>query len=263
MTQVLIGQEDLPSVVENFSSSRANEYLMKLCSTGLEGRRVGTAGHERAQAWLLAQWQEMNLKAEIFSVPGVTVRDLYAAPTLSRHTRDGRLIQSYRHRSEFSEHPRSADQPQPIQGLAQRDKDGNLKDAWVMLDTFPKGQELTRLGERLQDHGAIGILVPQRVTSEGYLPKLLMSQSPISLPVISVHAEKWPTLEGSQVRASVPLRTSVVEAGNVIAKFQGHEPSLETAPLIIGAHFDAVGDDPSGYRIPGAGDNAAGIAVIL
>jgi Zn-dependent M28 family amino/carboxypeptidase len=90
-----------------------------------------------------------------------------------------------------------------------------------------------------------------------------MSQTPVSLPVISVHAERFPELEGNQVRASVPLRTSVVEAGNVIGRLEGTDPTLETAPLIVGAHFDGVGDDPDGYRIQGAGDNAAGVAVIL
>lgn len=263
MTQAVIAQKYLPSMVENFGMSQANEHLVKLCSAEFEGRRVGTAGHERAQAWLLEQLQAINLTTEIVTVPSVTVRDLYAPPTLARHTSDGRLIQTYRHRSEFSEQLRSADQPGPIQGLATRATSGNLRDTWVMLDTLPKGQDLTRLAERLRDHGAIGILVSQQATSAGYFPKQLMSQAPIALPVIAVHAERWPEFEGTQVRASVPLRTSVVEAGNVIGKLQGNEPSFETAPLIMGAHFDAVGDDPGGYRIQGAGDNAAGVAVIL
>jgi Zn-dependent M28 family amino/carboxypeptidase len=32
---------------------------------------------------------------------------------------------------------------------------------------------------------------------------------------------------------------------------------------MIGAHYDGVGDDPGGLRLPGAADNAAGVAVIL
>jgi aminopeptidase YwaD len=38
---------------------------------------------------------------------------------------------------------------------------------------------------------------------------------------------------------------------------------LENAPLLVGAHYDGVGDDPDGERIPGAADNAAGVAVAL
>jgi aminopeptidase YwaD len=255
--------EQAASIFENFSSSRAGENLMKLCSAEFQGRRVGTAGHDRAQQWLFEQMQGMGLPSEIFNVPDVTVRDLYAAPILSQLSNDGRLIRSYKHRSEFSEHLRSAHQPKPIQGLAQRDMNGNLEGTWLMLDTLPSGGEFTLLAEKVRGRGAIGILVPQRVTSEGYLPKQLMSQTPVVLPVIAVHAERFPKLEGSQIRASVPLRTSVVEAGNVIAKLEGTNPVLENAPLIVGAHFDGVGDDPEGYQIQGAGDNAAGVAVVL
>jgi aminopeptidase YwaD len=263
MTQAVIGAEQAPSVVENFSSSRASEDLAKLCSAEFEGRRVGTAGHDRAQAWLLERMQRMGLSTEIFSVPDVTVRDLYAAPTLSRFTNDGRLVQSYRHRSEFGEHPRSADQPEPIQGLAQGNMGTSLEGTWAILDTLPKGQDFTWLVETLRNRGAIGILVPQHVTSQGYFPKQLMSQTPVPLPVIAVRVEQLSEFEGFQVRASVPCRTSVVQAGNVMATLQGSDPSLETTPLIVGAHFDGVGDEPGGYRIQGAGDNAAGVAVVL
>jgi len=263
MTQVLAGQKSMPFVIGAFSSSRASEDLIRLCSAEFEGRRVGTAGHDQAQVWLLEQMRGMGLTTEVCTVPGATVRDLYVTPTLSRLTEDGRVIQSYKHRAEFSEHLRSADQPEPIQGLAQREISANLEGSWVILDAYPRGEEFTQLAEKLRNRGAIGILIPQRATSEGYLPKQLMSQVLLALPVILVRAEQLPEFEGSQIRASVPLRTSTVEAGNVIAKLQGTDPSLETAPLIIGAHFDAVGDDPDGYRIQGAGDNAAGVAVVL
>jgi Zn-dependent M28 family amino/carboxypeptidase len=43
----------------------------------------------------------------------------------------------------------------------------------------------------------------------------------------------------------------------------GADPALDNAPLLVGAHYDGVGDDPAGERIPGAADNAAGVAVIL
>src|SRR5581483_6857888 len=34
-------------------------------------------------------------------------------------------------------------------------------------------------------------------------------------------------------------------------------------PLLVGAHYDALGDDPGGFRYPGATDNAAAVAVLL
>jgi aminopeptidase YwaD len=33
-------------------------------------------------------------------------------------------------------------------------------------------------------------------------------------------------------------------------------------PLIVGAHYEGVGDDPGGAGLPGAAGNTAGIAVI-
>jgi aminopeptidase YwaD len=263
MTQVVVRTEDTPPILESFSNSRASEILTKLCSAEFEGRRVGTTGHDRAQTWLLEQFQGMGLASEIFNVPSVTVRDLYAAPILDQFTNDGRLLQSYKHRWEFSEHLRSADQVEPIQGLAQRDRNANLEGTWLMLDTIPKGEEFGLLAEKVRSRGAIGILVPQRVTSDGYLPKQLMSQTPVPLPVIAVRIERFSEFEGSEIRASVPLRISVVQAGNVVARLEGTDLALENVPLIVGAHFDGVGDDPQGHRIQGAGDNAAGVAVVL
>lgn len=263
MTQVLAEQEYISLIVESFSISRTSENLKKLCSAEFEGRRVGTAGHDRAQAWLIEQMRRNGLSSEISIVPGVTVRDLYAAPMLSRVTKDGKLIQAYRHRTDFSEYLRSADQPELLQGLAQRDTNASLEGRWMILDGSPRGEEFTQLAEKLYDRGAIGILIPQRPTAEGYLPKQLMSQVPVDIPVLSVRAERLPEFEGSHVRASVPLHTSFVEAGNVIVNLPGMDPSFETAPLIVGAHFDAVGDDPNGHRIQGAGDNAAGVAVVM
>jgi len=107
-----------------------------------------------------------------------------------------------------------------------------------MLIAVPTGLEFTLLVERMFSRGAIGILVPQHVTSEGYLPKRLMSQAPVPLPVISVHAELLPKLAGRPVRASIPFHTSVVQAGNVTARLQGTDPALDTVPLIVGAHFN-------------------------
>jgi aminopeptidase YwaD len=263
MVQTQSTSDRAEAPVRAFDTSNAIDSLKTLCSRRFEGRRVGTAGHKKARAWLRDQLQSSGLVSEAFVVPGATLRDLYAAPTLSTVSSGGRVIRTFIHRSEFCEHPRSADQWVPRQGPFHRGTEVNPEGAWVLPDKVPKGDEFSRLAEDLRGRGALGIFVLREVSREGYLTKQIMASATAALPVLAVRPEVLPELETRQVRASVPLRTTTVNAINMIGRLRGRDRTLKSSPLIVGAHFDAVGDDPGGYRNPGAGDNAAGVAVVL
>jgi len=50
---------------------------------------------------------------------------------------------------------------------------------------------------------------------------------------------------------------------NILGLLPGSDPLLKHEIIIIGAHYDHVGDDPDGTRYSGANDNASGIATLL
>jgi aminopeptidase YwaD len=192
------------------------------------------------------------------------VLDLYAPPTLDTITTRGELLRSLLHRREFAEHPRSADCPTADAGPARRwGLDDDLRGAWVILEQTPPGQELATLAEQLASQGALGLLLSQALGEDGYLSKRVMAASPAPLPVLVVRSDILPGLVGAQVRASVPVQRVLAAGRHILVHIPGSDPALVNAPLLIGAHYDGVGDDPGGHRIPGAADNAAGVAVVV
>src|SRR5207244_8207812 len=56
------------------------------------------------------------------------------------------------------------------------------------------------------------------------------------------------------------LRRVAPVGGNVVGKLAG--ASEEDDPVLVTAHYDGVGDEP-GMRLPGAADNASGVAAML
>jgi aminopeptidase YwaD len=91
----------------------------------------------------------------------------------------------------------------------------------------------------------------------------VMAPPPIALPALVVRADLVPSLIGVQLRASVPIKRLFASGAHVLGRIAGADPAFDNTPLLVGAHYDGVGDDPGGARIPGAADNAAGVAVVL
>jgi hypothetical protein len=127
----------------------------------------------------------------------------------------------------------------------------------------PQGNDFTELAEKLAAQGALGLLAPRHATADGYLIKRISAAAPVVLPVLSVRADLLLPLLGTHVQARVPLVSRSVRGANVLASLPGTDERLAQAPLLIGAHYDALGDDPGGLRHPGATDNAAAVAVLL
>jgi acetylornithine deacetylase/succinyl-diaminopimelate desuccinylase-like protein len=122
---------------------------------------------------------------------------------------------------------------------------------------------LQALGAQFAEQGAIGLLVPHDATPEGYLSKRVMPATPTALPVIAVRADLAPMLEGKRIAITLPLQRVAARGHLILGHIVGADPAFALEPLIVGAHYDGVGDDPGGFRIPGAADNAAGVAVVL
>ena len=236
-----------------------------LCDPTFAGRRVGTEGHARASAWLIQQFRQFgwDVTTQDFSLT-TPVLEVSAPLQFTQRSAEGLPLRTLHHRTEFCEHPRSAFHPEMIQGLATRlSETADHRDAWVILETVPPGSAFTELAARLAEQGAVGILAPLYPGTDGYLVKRVMAGDPIALPLLSVRADLLPTLAGTVVQATVPILPQRPMGQNIVAWLPGLDPDLANEPLLIGAHYDGIGDDPGGLRLPGATDNAAAVAVLL
>jgi hypothetical protein len=182
---------------------------------------------------------------------------------------NGSVARVFAHRTEFCEHPRSASHPAILEGSvvsladAGDEQPPTYQGKWVRLDAVPQEEELTTLAAYLAQQGAIGLLAPITATAEGYLVKRIQARATVALPMLSVRADLLASLIGSRLRARIPIVAQQPQGYNVLASLDGTEVRLANAPVVIGAHYDALGDDVGGLHFPGATDNAAAVAVIL
>lgn len=240
---------EVKGVLGGFELYGVKRDLRSLCSSDLGGRRIGSPGHALARSWLGSRFEAAGLHTEFvpFTLE-VDALDLDAVPFLEV-AETGRWL---RHRVDFAEHPRSPDVPETL-----------TTDRWVVLETLPRDEGLSELAARAREEGAAGVLVPHRPTADGYLSKRVSARPEAGLPLISVDTALVPTLAGKRLRARIPLRRVRPRGAHVVARLPGEDRRLDREPLLVGAHYDAMGDDVSGLRFPGAGDNAAGVAIVL
>lgn len=256
---------DLETALATIDPARMFEYTRLLSEPDFAGRRVGTEEHDRASVFLLDQWHQLGWETETreFLLLGPMV-NLLAPPRLEQLASDGSVARTFTHRVEFYEHPRSAAaltaREGPVVALAD---EATKEGAWVKLEEVPPRTEFAKFARQLAQQGAIGILVPSNDTRCGYLIKQLPPAIPIILPVLSVRVDLLPALVGERVRARVPVDFPSFNGLNVLAHRQGTAEQYASAPLLVGAHYDGMGDDPGGLRYPGATDNAAAVAVLL
>jgi hypothetical protein len=134
---------------------------------------------------------------------------------------------------------------------------------------------------RAVEHGASGLIL---VGAKELLAKTPLGSLPEStIPVAELTREGYnkllemaghtqaslnsppPALPlGLKARMEVPLSPpETVETANVLGLLPGSDPILGQEVIIIGAHYDHVGDDPRGRRYAGANDDASGVGVLL
>jgi aminopeptidase YwaD len=83
-------------------------------------------------------------------------------------------------------------------------EDANLQGAWVWMETVSPQATLRMLTIALARQGAVGIVLPQQPTPEGYLSMPVGAVSPSALPMITVRADLLPTAEGQRMHAHIP-----------------------------------------------------------
>ncbi|MBN1995256.1 MAG: M20/M25/M40 family metallo-hydrolase [Anaerolineae bacterium] len=90
----------------------------------------------------------------------------------------------------------------------------------------------------------------------------LLSGAGFTLDDLTIALNPFPL--STTVRLAVPLSTDETAQGrNVLGVLPGRDPEYAGELVILGAHYDHVGEDPDGTVWPGANDNASGVAVLL
>jgi hypothetical protein len=187
------------------------------------------------------------------------VKELTAMPTMTWSTAGGPTIVGA-HRRDFAEHLATADLFTSATGLATVD----LADApgrWVLVPAYTGDAAIDAHAA-----GAVGLLVPRGTDAAGWMPKMIAGPPPGPLPVLSLRTDLHRHLVDAistgpvRVTASVPLRTVQAHGTNLYAVFR--EPADTAVSVLLTAHADGVGDDPT-VRLPAACDNASGVAVVI
>jgi hypothetical protein len=189
--------------------------------------------------------------------------DLYSPASLVELNDKGKVIKEFEHRVEFAEHLRSKELRHFSEGVvAVWSEQTDSSNKWLIFGprNGPDLDQFSRVAARLE---ASGVIISQSADKNGFFWKQLSAPSVVDVPVFFVRADIVPHLVGKKVRAILPLRRNRVGSVNVIGELSGSDSSLKNSPLIVPAHYDAVGDDPLGHRFQGAGDNAVGVAVII
>ena len=225
--------------------TRLHATVTELAADTYGGRRVGTPGGQAAARWLAQQLTELGTTVTTQNFPVAGVRDLYATPTL--RWRDVSMV----HRRDFVEHLASADLPEPRAGTVGVEPEHGQ---WLLANTVDPD-----VVAHAHTAGALGVLVPRGVDTEGWMPKMIAGPPTLALPILAVRTDLHTRMatERGEVTASMPLREVEVSGTNVHAVLSEGTPSV-----LLTAHYDGVGDDPD-QRLPAAADNASGVAVVL
>jgi hypothetical protein len=243
----------------------------------------------------------------------ITYTALLAGPRLSIVDERGQTLDALAYREDFLLPPDAAGSGEPVRGELIWVQDGDL----AGMDLAGKVVVLQAPGEaaaraiQVAEQGAAALLVAgDEESAKVLLAKEPLSTDPSSAPPIPVLELTAAGLErllqmagyaqprdlGSLPAVPLALRAEIevplgapqgVETANVLGLLPGSDPVLKNEIIILGAHYDHVGDDPEGLlctaapaggsghaadttcetvdgrRYAGANDNASGVGVLL
>ncbi|MGE5591632.1 MAG: M28 family metallopeptidase, partial [Bacillota bacterium] len=170
-----------------------------------------------------------------------------------------------RHRRDFGEMPALSARGHVAGPLVPlRDGEGvpldRLKGSVALVTRRPEGFDLAETAAAAADAGVRALVVPWG--EPRWFHKTVHGAGG-RIPVIRLRdalARRLARRGGLAARVDLPLDVGSKACSNVL----GLRPGRVGAPaLLLTAHYDHVGDDPHGYRFPGAEDNASGVAAVL
>jgi len=286
-------------IANAFDLERADEHVAYLASPALAGRQAGSSGAEAAAAYIADRFADYGLRpvgedGGFFQTFPLTYTTLLAAPRLEIVGQDGQDTEPLVYRQDYL----LASGGLSGQGSAA----GEL--VWVLDEEYRDmdldGKVVLRLPSETMDietrraieHGASGLILvgPKETEKEVWAKTPLSLEAPAidAIPVLQLTKGGYerlleaigqthealldspPALPlGVEVRVEIPLSPpESVQTANVLGLLPGSDPDLAQEVIVLGAHYDHVGDDPpgeqgEGLHYAGANDDASGIAVLL
>lgn len=278
---------------ESIDINHIMDTIAELSSPKYQGRLVGTEGNRLAADYIADYFKEVGLQ----SPEGVqnyqrpyeqTVMMTHSTPVLQLVDEGNNIIKSFKYIDEFSVRAYNgmklrgtiAQKPVIIQNTSELHANNvNLKNKLVLVPMNIWGSigTMSQMIDTLTQCGAAGILYEIDLNNPNFPYKHLVvapnaakdmvnnENGPLTLRVegnafneIAAEAAR-----GNSVQITLNNSIEAVRPSNVIGLIPGNDGKLKNEYIIIGAHFDHVGDNKNGTFNPGAFDNGSGIAVLL
>jgi uncharacterized protein len=257
--------------------------------------------------------EEASSELSFFQRFPIFSSELSRAPSLEIYDSNGGLLKDFNFRESFLNVPQAYTYTGPIRGeliWVRQEEYGALELSGKIVLREPTAILQDEIYQAI-DSGASGLIVASEIEGQrALLRKISLPVSEpemLSIPVLQLSRDAYyellsfmgqsqnedgisPLAELSGVFAEIDLPQTVpeqIDDMNVLGLLPGSDPDLSSEVVILGAHYDHVGDDPEhwycvegvdpsesamqaglceiepGQRYPGANDNASGVAVLL
>jgi uncharacterized protein len=305
-------------IARAFDPDVANQHTVVLASPELEGRQAGSPGAEAAADYIATRFAEYGLlpagdlahTSYLQQVP-ITYTTLLLAPRLEI-AQDSRTLDAFTYRRDFSFLVGARSQETAAGELVWvQDQEYGGMDLEGKIVLRKPSQPIPAEMARAAEHGARALVLvgnqdddkeyfaknplPLELPPEGTIPVLELTQEGYSR-LLEVTGYTQPDLVNSPpamplgFEARLEVLLGVPEARNtvnVLAWLPGSDPVLGQEVILLGAHYDHVGNDPDALACPkgvsgtlsrgerdaceretgtlylGANDDASGIGTLL
>ena len=270
-----------------FDPEMANRHVEYLASPALAGRQAGSPGSEAAATYIANRFAEYGLVpvgegGTFLQHFPISYTTLLSVPRLEIMDENGQTLEAFAYREDFlmllNETASGGTATGELIWIQDSDYEGMELDGKIVLRSSIDSID------NAVEHGAGGLILmgrkesekellaktPLEAPSDGAIPVLeLTSEGSLKLLEMVGHTRESildspPALPlGLKARLEIPLSVpETVETANVLGLLPGSDPLLGQEVIILGAHYDHVGDDPD-RRYAGANDNASGVGVLL
>lgn len=312
--------EEWLRMVDSFDADEAYRHVQVLSDSTLEGREAGTQGAHTAAAYIADRFEQVGLEpvgdpfgASYFQAFPVTQTRFLLPPQFVLLDQAGRTRTAFSFREEFSPVAVVTGTGAPVEGelIWVNEEEAEHADLTGMIwltNAAPDPEVTTRKIEWAESRGAAGVILMGWEQD----PEVLLAKQPLAtstmraaaLPVIELSSrgkrvllealgtgleelEDLPAVQplGARVRLALVVDSPRrVPTANVLGLLPGADPYLSREVVVVGAHYDHVGDDPDlvvcaaesrplaprsgcevlpGRSYPGENDNASGVALVL
>lgn len=278
---------------ENILQENMMKTIEELASEKYRGRLPGSKGNQLAAQYLASQFEEMGLKnperldnyMQYFIQPTVQLKD---KPVLQVIDKNGKVLADFNYPEDFvirrlSSKTDTIDIEVPLyyteeySMLGKESTETEEKAVlvpWKFYGLFGSQNRPDDLAKRC---GA-SLAISEFDLSKNDLGYKQLKVTPLAgpwiynidySPFIYVNSGTFAQLsEAAKAGCKVRFSCNTVldhgtKAANVVGLIPGSDPVLKDSYIIIGAHFDHVGDNMDGTYNPGALDNASGVAAML